>query len=56
MKLANDGTNLYVHLDFDEGAQPDANQDPAVATRVTVMFDDGKVRAGQSRRLLCGVP
>lgn len=43
VKLANDGTNLYVHLDFDEGMQPDAHQDPAVATRVTVMFDDGKV-------------
>lgn len=43
VKLANDGTNLYVHLDFDEGQQPDAKQDPAVATKVTVMFDDGKV-------------
>jgi hypothetical protein len=43
IKVANDGTNLYVHLDFNEGAQPDARQDPAYATRVTVMFDDGKV-------------
>ena len=44
VKLANDGTNLYVHLEFNEGAQPDARQDPAYATKVTVMFDDGKVR------------
>ncbi len=43
VKTANDGTNLYVHLDFKEGAQPDAKQDPAYATKVTVMFDDGKV-------------
>ena len=42
VKFANDGTNLYVHLEFSEGAQPDAKQSP-VATRVTVMFDDGKV-------------
>ncbi len=43
VKVANDGTNLYVHLDFNEGAQPNANQDPANATKVTVMFNDGKV-------------
>jgi Ethylbenzene dehydrogenase len=38
VKFANDGTNLYVHLDVKDGNQPDARQDPAVATRVTVMF------------------
>src|SRR5271165_1174350 len=43
VKVANDGTNFYVHLDFNEGAQPNANQDPAYATKVTVMFNDGKV-------------
>jgi hypothetical protein len=43
VKLANDGTNLYVHLEFKEGTQPDSHQDPAYATKVTVMFDDGKV-------------
>jgi hypothetical protein len=43
VKVANDGTNLYVHLDFSEGSQPDARQDPTYATKVTVMFDDGKV-------------
>ena len=43
VKFANDGTNLYVHIEFAEGAQPDARQDPAFATKVTVMFNDGKV-------------
>jgi cytochrome c-type protein NapC len=43
VKFANDGTNLYVHVEFAEGAQPDARQDPAFATKVTVMFNDGRV-------------
>jgi cytochrome c-type protein NapC len=43
VKFANDGTNLYVHIEFAEGAQPDAKQDPAYATKVTVLFNDGKV-------------
>ena len=43
VKLANDGTDLYVHIEFAEGAQPDAKQDPAYATKVSVMFNDGKV-------------
>jgi hypothetical protein len=43
VKFANDGTSLFVHLEFAEGAQPDAKQDAAVATRVSVMFNDGKV-------------
>lgn len=43
VKFANDGSKLYVHLEFAEGAQPDAKQDPAFATKVTVMFDDGRV-------------
>lgn len=43
VKFANDGTNLYVHVEFAEGAQPDARQDAAFATKVTVMFNDGKV-------------
>jgi hypothetical protein len=43
VKVANDGTNLYIHIDFNEGMQPDAKQDPAYATKVTVMFDDGAV-------------
>ena len=42
VKLANDGTNLYVHLDFKEGTQPDAKQNPGVATMVSVMFSAAK--------------
>jgi len=42
VKLANDGTNLYVHLDFKEGTQPDAKQNPGAATMVSVMFSAGK--------------
>lgn len=38
VKFANDGTNLYVHVEFKEGTQPDAKQDPAFATKMTVMF------------------
>ncbi len=43
VKVANDGTNLYIHLEFNEGTQPNSNQDPAYATKVSVMFDNGKV-------------
>jgi hypothetical protein len=43
VKFAHDGTNLYVHIEFAEGAQPDAKQDPQYATKVTVMFNDGGV-------------
>jgi len=42
VKFANDGTNLYVHLDFTEGAQPDAKQNPNFATLVSVMFSPAK--------------
>jgi cytochrome c-type protein NapC len=38
VKFANDGTNLYIHLDVKDGTQPDVKQDPADATKVTVMF------------------
>lgn len=38
VKFANDGTNLYVHVDAQLGNQPDAKQDPANDTKVTVMF------------------
>ena len=43
VKVANDGTNLYVHLEFNPGTQPNANQDAANDTKVTVMFDNSKV-------------
>ena len=37
VKFANDGTNLYTHIDVKEGSQPDAKQDAANATKVTMM-------------------
>ena len=40
IKVANDGTNLYVHIDFAPGTQPNSNMDPA-DTKVTVMFANG---------------
>lgn len=38
VKFANDGTTLYVHLDVPAGGQPNAGQDAATDTKVTVMF------------------
>jgi cytochrome c-type protein NapC len=50
VKFANDGTNLYVHLDVKDGNQPDLKQDGQFAEKVEVMFTAGKtvdiVRAG----------
>jgi hypothetical protein len=43
IKFAHDADKLYVHLDFAEGAQPDVKMDPATATKVTMMLNDGKV-------------
>ncbi len=43
VKTANDGTNIYVHVDFNEGAQPNAGQAKEFATTVSVMFNNGKV-------------
>jgi uncharacterized Fe-S cluster protein YjdI len=37
VKVANDGANFYVHVDFTPGTQPNSNMDP-VDTKVTVMF------------------
>lgn len=42
VKFANDGTSLFVHLDFKDTGQPDARQDVAVATKVTVMLSAAK--------------
>ena len=42
VKFANDGTNLYVHLDFNEGNQPNAGQQQAFDTKVSVMFSAAK--------------
>jgi cytochrome c-type protein NapC len=43
VKVANDGQNLYVHLEFKEGTQPDSKMDPDFATKVTMMLGDAKV-------------
>ena len=43
VKFAREANNLYVRLDFAEGAQPDAKMDAKNATKVTIMFNDGKV-------------
>jgi hypothetical protein len=43
LKIASDASDLFVHVEFDEGAQPDAAQDPAFATKVTVMLISAKV-------------
>ena len=43
VKVAHDGTKLYVHLEFKEGSQPDSKMDPDVATKVTMMLDDGSL-------------
>jgi cytochrome c-type protein NapC len=43
VKVAHDAERFYVHLEFAEGNQPDAKQDPEFATKVAFMLSDGKV-------------
>ncbi|MGC9953768.1 MAG: ethylbenzene dehydrogenase-related protein [Rhizomicrobium sp.] len=43
VQFAHDGQNIYVHLEFAEGNQPNAKMDNATATKVTMMLDDGNV-------------
>ena len=43
VKFAKDGTNLYAHIEFSEGNQPNAGQDPQFATMVTLVFEGGQV-------------
>jgi hypothetical protein len=43
VKTAFDAENIYVQVAFNPGNQPDAGMDPDFATKVAVMFDDGKV-------------
>jgi hypothetical protein len=43
VKVAQDGGKLHVRLDFKEGPQPNSKMDPDFATKVTLMFDDGKL-------------
>jgi cytochrome c-type protein NapC len=43
VKFAHDDQNFYAHLEFAEGAQPNAQMDKDFATRVTMMINDGGV-------------
>ena len=43
VKIAHDDQNLYVHLEFAEGTQPNAAMDKDFATKVTMMLNDGGV-------------
>jgi cytochrome c-type protein NapC len=43
VKFANDGQNVYVHLEFKEGTQPDSKMDPDFTSKVTLMLGDAKV-------------
>ncbi len=46
VKFAEDSQNLYVHLEFKEGNQPDTKMDPKFATKVTMMLMDSGVPEG----------
>lgn len=43
VQFAHDAQNLYVHLEFAEGTQPNAKMDDKFATKVTMMIEDGGV-------------
>ncbi len=43
VQFAHDAQNIYVHLEFAEGNQPNAKMDSAYATKVTMMIEDGSV-------------
>ncbi len=43
VKAAHDADNLHMRIEFNPGSQPDAGMDKDFATKVAVMFDDGKV-------------
>jgi hypothetical protein len=43
VKFAEDAQDLYVHLEFKEGNQPDAKMDPKFDTKVTMMLIDSSV-------------
>ncbi len=51
VKFAHDDKNLYVHLDFAPGVQPDAKMDTANETKVTMILNDGGV--AESNRFGC---
>ncbi len=43
VQFAHDAQNLYVHIEFAEGNQPDAKMDDKFATKVAMMIEDGGV-------------
>jgi cytochrome c-type protein NapC len=43
VKFAHDSQNFYVHLEFAEGNQPNAQMDKEFATKVSMMINDGGV-------------
>ncbi len=51
VKFAHDDKNLYVHLDFTPGIQPNAKMDTAFETKVTMILNDGGV--AESNRFGC---
>lgn len=51
IKFAHDDKEMFVHLDFAPGSQPDAKMDPKADTKVTMMLEDGGVP--ESNRFGC---
>ena len=51
VKFAHDDKNMYVHLEFAPGNQPDAKMDAANETKVTMILNDGGVP--ESNRFGC---
>ncbi|MBL8630176.1 MAG: cytochrome c-552 precursor [Rhodospirillaceae bacterium] len=43
VKTAHDAENFYIQVEFDEGAQPNAQMDKDFETKVAVILDDGSV-------------
>lgn len=43
VQFEHDAQNMYVHLEFSEGNQPNAKMDNTYATKVTMMLDGGDV-------------
>ncbi len=43
VKFARDADNLYVHVEFAPGEQPNSGMDPKNAAKLTVMFADARV-------------
>ena len=57
VKFAHDDQQLYVHIEFEPGSQPDAGMEPKFdATKVAMMFDDGKVTEMDRGGCLAALP